>query len=494
MKVLFLASEKEGLVKTGGLADVVRALPAHLKRQGIDVRVMIPCYRDLLVQNYSLRIPSLDIHLTHHDCYGSAIRQTLVDDVQVYLLEHNAFFDRGGLYNEDGGDSYNDNALRFALLCKGALCVCDTLDWIPDIVHCNDWQTALAPFYLKEHFAGNTKFSHTKTVLTIHNGLFQGHAPAFLKETLGINDYFFVPEIFEDNGQINMLKGGIALADAVTTVSPGYHDELLNKETSHGLWQSYHAKGSAFVGILNGCNYEHWDPEVDPDLPENYGIHNIAGKAGCKYTLQKALGLDVESPAAPLFGIVSRLSDQKGFQYLVPALWRYYQMAQSDTSVRPIQLAVLGSGDQWIAGQLRLLADQFPESVSFTQGYSESLAHQIEAGSDYFLMPSAFEPCGLNQLYSLKYGAVPIVRSTGGLCDTVVGLTRNFTNQNYATGISFEQQTDDECFEAIQLAVTLWYDHFELYQAIQKRGMEQDFSWRKPTEEFIRLYQKLLAH
>ncbi|PID42544.1 MAG: hypothetical protein CSB48_10035 [Proteobacteria bacterium] len=489
MKVLFLASEKEGLVKTGGLADVVRALPAHLKKQGIDVRVMIPCYRDLLAQSYPVRIPSLEIKLNEHDQYGSTIRQTLVDDVQVYLLEHNVFFDRDGLY-QHGGESYDDNALRFALLCKGALCMCAELDWIPDIIHCNDWQTAITPFYLKEHFAGDARFSNTKTVITVHNGAFQGHASSSLKGRLGINDYFFVPEIFEDHGQINLLKGGIALADAVTTVSPGYHDELLNRETSHGLWQSYHAKGSAFTGILNGCDYEHWNPETDPDLAANYSIHNMEGKAICKQSLRKSSGLNPESPA-PLFGIVSRLSGQKGFHYLVPSLSRYFHMSQTDPRVRPIQLVVLGSGDYSISGELHRLADQFPESVHFTDGYSESLAHQIEAGSDYFLMPSSFEPCGLNQIYSLKYGSIPIVRATGGLRDTVVGLTPNLSNKKHATGISFEHRTEEDCLESIHLATTLWYDHFELYQDIQRHGMEQDFSWNQPAEEFIRLYLKL---
>ncbi len=490
-KVLFLASEKEGLVKTGGLADVVRALPAHLKKQGLDVRVMIPCYRDLLAQNFPMRLPALSVSLNGQETFGCAVRQTLVDDVQVYLLEHNVFYDRGGLYQE-GGYSYEDNALRFALLCKAAIGTCEALDWYPDVLHCNDWQTAISPYYLRQQATHHAAFRKTRSVITIHNGLFQGHAPFDLKARLGITDHYFVPEIFEDYGRINLLKGGIALADAVTTVSPGYRDELLVPETSHGLWQSYAAKGDQFVGILNGCDYGQWNPETDPVLPANFSDRDRSGKARCKDALQRSQWLQ-PTPAVPLLGMVSRLSEQKGFHYLVPALTRYLHMAQSESAIRPVQVVVLGDGDQSIATQLQALVEQFPGTFSFTQGYNDALSHQIEAGIDFFLMPSSFEPCGLNQIYSLRYGSLPIVRATGGLRDTVTGLTPDYANSSAATGISFDERSEEACFNAIVRAVNLWYDAPELYQAIQVRAMQQDFSWFGPAAQFLQLYQGLMA-
>lgn len=491
MKVLFLASEKEGLVKTGGLADVVRALPAHLKRQGLDVRVMIPCYRDLLAQKFPVRVPSLAVSMNGSEQLGCAVRQTLVDDVQVYMLEHNVFYDRGGLYQE-GGFSYEDNALRFALLCKAAMGVCEALDWYPDILHCNDWQTAIAPYYLKEEQSRKPRFRRTRSVLTIHNGLFQGHAAIDLKPRIGITDHYFVPEIFEDYGRINLLKGGIALADAVTTVSPGYREELLQPETSHGLWRSYATKKNQFVGILNGCDYSQWDPATDAVLPANYSATHRQGKAHCKEALLRAQWL-LQEPGVPLFGMVSRLSEQKGFHYLLPALTRYLHMARADQSVRPIQVVILGDGDQSIAAHLQALMEQFPGVLSFTQGYNDALCHQIEAGIDFFLMPSSFEPCGLNQIYSLRYGALPLVRATGGLRDTVVGLLPGHENADTATGISFDDRSEEACFSALLRAVNLWYDAPSLYQQMQQRAMEQDFSWTKPAEAFTHLYQGLMG-
>ena len=487
MKVLFLASEMDGLVKTGGLADVARALPEQLRKKGVDVRVVIPCYRPLLAKNFAVKIPQLETRLNHFNSYFSAVRETEVSSVPVYLLEHNQFFDREGLYSDRYGD-FGDNTIRFALLCKAALDICDTLNWYPDIVHCNDWQTSLAPLYLKEHLHLHPGFANTRTLLTIHNGLFQGHSPGHQRYEIGMHQGFFSPAVFEDHGQLNLLKGGIVMADAINAVSPGYHDELLTPEGSHGLWMYYGGRRDNFYGILNGCDYGTWSPDVDPHISQQYSASEMTGKNACKNSLQQANNLH-QNADIPVLGIVSRLTDQKGFQYLLPALEELLRYDHEHY----FQLVALGSGEAKFADWLAQLALDFPDRVRFTNGYNEALSHQIEAGADFFLMPSAFEPCGLNQIYSLKYGTLPIVRETGGLRDTVVGLDDHYSNLPIATGFSFAEPAADACKWAIAKALHVWQYNRDLYQQMQHQAMEQDFSWQQPVQQYLNLYSRILS-
>ncbi|AJQ94469.1 glycogen synthase GlgA [Gynuella sunshinyii] len=486
MRVLFLASEMDGLVKTGGLADVARALPEQLVKKGVDVRVVIPCYRPLLARNFPVRIPQLETRLNHFNSYFSAIRETEVSGVTVYLIEHNHFFDREGLYFDEQGD-FGDNAIRFALLCKAALDICDVLSWYPDIIHCNDWQTALTPLYLKEHLHRHPGFTHTRTLLSIHNGLFQGHAPGEQRYEIGMHPGFFTSEVFEDHGKINLLKGGIVMADAVCAVSPGYRNELLSPEGSHGLWMYYGRRRDSFHGILNGCDYNSWNPEVDAHISATFSASDISGKHQCKHALQQQSGLQV-NPDIPVLGIVSRLTDQKGFQFLLPALQELLHHQDSY-----FQIVALGSGNQDFSDWLTQLATDFPDRVHFTHGYNEPLSHQIEAGADFFLMPSAFEPCGLNQIYSLKYGTLPIVRATGGLQDTVVGLDDHHSNLSIATGFSFAEPSAEACKQVILKALGIWQHHRDIYNQMQHRAMEQDFSWDNPVQQYLDLYSRILT-
>ena len=480
--VLFVASEYEGLVKSGGLADVAKALPAALTAAGARVKVLIPCYRPILAKSPPKVINSLAVPLNLTQTYGCSVRLIQDGDVEVYLLEHNEFYDRPGLYDENHWP-YDDNPERFGLLSKAAFELCRSLAFQPDIVHAHDWQTGMVPYYLRVHYRDDPFFARTRVVFNVHNGAYQGHCHARWLSVLGIDPADFCPERFEDFGNINLLKGGVTYADAVVPVSPGYADELLDERQSHGLWRTFHRARDKVQGILNGCDYGRWDPAVDDAIPANYSRDDLSGKAYCKRALQSSVGLEPKS-RAPLFGIVSRLTDQKGFHYLIPALHEFLQ--------HNVQLVVLGSGDPHFAGQLRHLADTHPGQVHFTEGYSESLSHRIEAASDFFIMPSLFEPCGLNQIYSMKYGTLPIVRRTGGLRDTVIPLHTGFDNGESATGIGFEQPDIEQTAQALLQALHLYQDYPDLFSQIQQNAMAASFTWDGPAQEYLALYQRVL--
>ena len=486
MKVLFLASEIEGLVKTGGLADVARALPLELRQQGIEVKIVIPYYKRHIDAGLDIAIPALDVSLSKGSSYGVAIRHTKIKEVSVYLIEHNRLFDRGGIY-DDGYHAYEDNAVRYGVLSKAALNLCEALDWYPDILHCNDWQTAIAPYYLKHHMVGHRGFLNTKSLLTIHNGFFQGRIPNPQRKTLGIDEIFYQSMYFEDHQMVNLLKAGIMFADGVSTVSPGYRDELLEEKTSHGLWQTFNLRKEHFTGILNGCDYSQWNPETDPLINKNYSLNDMSGKAVCKAELQRTFGLQID-PDRPVFGLVSRLTDQKGFDFLIPALKKIL-----DGKNKNAQFIFLGSGDPVFVGKLNQLETTHPDNFCFYEGYNNSLAHQIESGSDFFLMPSLFEPCGLNQIYSLKYGTLPIVRETGGLKNTVIGLNKNRSNIKKATGLSFKEPNVEACKKTILSAIELWNKYPEKYLQMQKNAMYKDFSWRQSAIEYLDFYDTLIS-
>jgi starch synthase len=484
MKILVVASEMEGLVKTGGLADVVRGLSAALKASGVDIRVVIPYYKQQIKQTPEVLLPNITVSLGANCHLGVAVRHTEVSGVPVYLIEHDRLYDRRGIY-DDGYSAFEDNGLRYGLLSKAALTLCESLQWFPDVVHCNDWQTAILPYYLKRHFAGHAGFKKTRSLLTLHNGFFQGRIPNPDRITLGIAESDYIPSRFEDHHMVNLLKGGVAFADGINAVSPGYRDELLNPETSHGLWQAYQAREKDFVGILNGCDYGHWDPETDPLISKQFKKSALSGKKHCKKALQKAMGLPHKA-GVPVCGIVSRLTDQKGFYYLIPTLERL--LASQDM---PFQVVILGDGDPVIANQLIGLQTLHPDRIRFHRGYSDALAHEIEAGSDFFLMPSLFEPCGLNQIYSLKYGTLPIVRSVGGLKNTVVGLADDHANQAIATGFSFNEANNYACQAAVEQAISLWYLQPDIYATLQQNAMSQDYSWAAPAKAYQALYRSL---
>lgn len=468
MRVAFICSEFEGLLKTGGLADATRGLAQALIQAGHQVQVILPRYGVLYGIELSAAWQSLYFNLGQQT-YGCAVRHTVVDDIPVALIEHHQFFQRDRPY-DDGEQPYPDNSQRFAVFCKAALEYLQSQPEPIDIVHGHDWQSALAACYLKEMRAGALVAS--QFVLTVHNAAYQqGFAREQLK-MLGLDHWQF-----PDNLPTTLLALGLWQADRVNTVSPGYRDELLSEPTANGLAYLYREKLAKFVGILNGCDYSRWDPATDLSLPARYSAADLSGKALCKAEVRRQSQLP--DSKAPLFVSVSRITGQKGFSLLIPALQRF--LANSD-----VQVLLMGTGEQQFIQPLRALESQFPQQFRLLQGFDESLSHQVEAAGDFFLMPSLFEPCGLNQIYSLRYGTIPIVRATGGLKDTVVDLS-----SRGATGIVFSDPSVDALVDALQTAQSLYQDKRK-YRAVQQRAMAQVFDWQQAARQYIDFYQQTL--
>lgn len=478
MKILYLASEATGLIKTGGLADVARALPMALRQSGHDVRLVLPYYHSI-ARTHPVRtvVPFLGVPMGNTELFCS-VHQLLLDQLPVYLIEYQHFFFRSHPYEELGGAPHPDNPERFGFLCKAALQLCSALQFFPDILHANDWQGALACLYLQGYRQQHEEFASSRSVLSVHNGGYQGHCPAEKRAFLGIGEDWFHPKGFEDHGQMNLLKGGLWAADKINAVSEGYADELQTSLGGHGLHESYQARSADLCGILNGCEYEVWNPAEDHYLPVNYDLPDLAGKASCKSVLQAELRLS-ERADIPLVGIVSRLTGQKGFDFSLPALW--------ETLQGEVQFAVLGSGDPWIAREFERMNAAFPEKLSFYNGYNEALAHRIEAGSDLFLMPSLYEPCGLNQMYSLRYGTLPIVRAVGGLRDTVWEENRG---GEVGTGFVFEEPSSEATREVLQRALRCYQDQPGEFRQRVRQAMRQRFSWEQAAQRYVELYQR----
>ncbi len=487
LKILFAVSELAGIVKTGGLADVAGALGPWMKKLGHDVRVIMPAYRQALETLTTDVVGSGEVHINPHCStsykMGFAIRQGEFEGVPVYLIEHNHYFDRSGLYTHEG-EGFGDNTERFAFFCRAALQACQILNFQPDIIHGHDWQSALLPYYLKTHEAGNAFYSGTRTVLTIHNGAYQQHTDSALLDTLGIDRHWYNADFFEDHGHINLLKGGIAFADKITTVSPRYAEELQTDLGSHGLAHIIGRRKQDFSGILNGCDYQEWNPETDDLLPANYSLKDLSGKQACKQALQEILQLPVAADK-PLYGLVSRLAEQKGFAYLIPALWQFLQ--------DDVQVVLQGSGDRATAVELNRLVSAFPDKCRFVEAYDNSLAHLIEAGSDFFLMPSLFEPCGLNQMYSMKYGTLPIVRAVGGLVDSVIGYEPSNPSHNHhnATGFMFGPADQDALYQCLQQTKVVYHDSGTMSGMITN-AMLASFTWEQSALDYLGVYRSAL--
>ena len=480
MKILFLSSEATGLIKTGGLADVARALPLALYQKGHDVRIVLPNYLPIArTQNYSPAIPSLGVSMGDSELFCS-VHQTRLEKLPVYLIEYHDFFLRNHPYEDVAGNPHPDNGERFGFFCKAALQLCLAENFIPDIVHVNDWQGALACLYLHQYRKTNSEFAGTRSLMTIHNGGYQGHCSASARSFLEIGDDWFCPAGFEDHGQINLLKGGLRAADQLNTVSVGYAEELRTPLGGHGLHESYEARKEAFSGILNGCEYEVWNPSTDPFLTTSYDLGNLSGKIQCKSTLQAEMGLK-EVPEVPLIGIVSRLTGQKGFDFSLPAIAKVLS--------KKVQFAILGSGERWIVEEIVRLSEMNPEKLRFHNGYNEALAHRIEAGSDFFLMPSLYEPCGLNQMYSLRYGTLPIVRAVGGLRDTV--WERDVSGGD-GTGFVFTEPSADDTLAAIERGIDCFTNDSASFQNRICLGMRQRFSWKNTAAQYEKIYSKAL--
>jgi starch synthase len=480
LRVLFATSEVAPLIKTGGLADVSGALPAALRAVGVDVRLLVPGYNPVIA-----KLAQHQVVATFDDLPGfprsRILSSTMANGVPLLVLDCPVLYQReGGPYQNALGHDWADNALRFGLLSKMAAVLGSSvspLSWHPDLVHCNDWQTALTPAYL--HFAS----SAVPSIIAIHNMAFQGIFPAAMVQELKLPASCFSMDGVEYHGKMSFLKAGLFYADHITTVSPNYAKEIQSEELGFGLQGLLTTRRDSLTGILNGIDTDEWDPAADPYLAKPYNIANMAGKAANKETLQGRMGLNME-PDVPLLGVVSRFTHQKGLDLLL-------EIAPLLTEL-PVQLAMLGTGDaqmQKVASDLSLL---HPGKIGVRIGFSEELSHQIEAGADIFVMPSRFEPCGLNQMYSQRYGTPPIVHATGGLVDSVVDCSAATLKDGTASGFVFDGMTAKNLLAVIQRAVNLYHNQHK-WKVLCKNCMARDFSWKSSAAAYRTVYLKVLG-
>ncbi len=475
MRIVMAASECTPYSKTGGLADVVGALPPALAKLGHQVSVFVPRYRQTRLENPVKIIPSITVPFDDRYRFCSVLDGGLREGVQMYFVDYPPFFDREGLYGTAIGD-YPDNAERFALLCRAVLEATKFLG-PPDILHCHDWQTALIPILLNTLYAEDPVFERVPCVFTIHNlgyqGLFQ---PEILPLLLLPWDLFTMTKL-EFYGKVNFLKGAITSADFITTVSRKYAQEIQTSEYGFGLEGVLRARSGTVAGILNGVDYREWNPATDTHIAANYSAGDLSGKAVCKRALLKEFGLPEDTPL-PVLGIVSRFAGQKGFDLI--------QQVSARIAREELIVVALGTGDADYEDLFRRLNKQYPQKFAVRIAFDSQLAHQIEAGADMFLMPSKYEPAGLNQLYSLRYGTVPIVRATGGLDDTVEPwdpVTRK------GTGFKFREYNGEALLETIQVALAAFRDQ-EAWPVLMRNGMAQDYSWDASAREYVRVYER----
>jgi starch synthase len=473
MEILFVASEVAPWSKTGGLGDVAGALPRALAARGHAVHVVTPRYGSIDAEKagFVRRDAALRVRGEAATIWVKAGRPT------TYLVEHERFFgSRRGLYSE-GGHDHGDNAERFAWLARAALAIPGALRLRPRIVHANDWQTGLCPWLLRHEHAQDPALAGAKTVFTIHNLAYQGVFPKQIVPFLGLPWDAFRLDALEFHDQLSFMKAGLSLADVITTVSPTYANEILTPEEGHGLDPVLRHRRGDLHGILNGIDVSEWDPARDPHLPAHFAARDLTGKLACKAALQRELGLPIR-PDVPLAGMVSRLVDQKGIDLVVSAL--------ADILGREVQLAVLGSGSRAYEEAFARAARERPDRVAVRIGFDEGLAHRIEAGADLFLMPSRYEPCGLNQMYSLRYGTPPVVRAVGGLEDTV----EDFDGWTRGTGFKFRPYAPQALLLAVRRALDAYRDR-RAWHGIVVRGMAQDFSWDRSARSYEALYERL---
>jgi len=482
LKVLYAASEAAPLVKTGGLGDVAGSLPLALRAAGCDIRVILPAYRTALKGAGTLTpVATFDL-----GAFGSArLLQGVFpgSHLTLWLVDAPQLFDRdGGPYSDPSGQDWPDNAERFAVFARVVSAISRSevkVGWHPDVVHCNDWQTGLVPALLSHHR------DRPATVFTIHNLAYQGLFPAAtydrLRHQIGLPDGLFTMHALEFHGRLSFMKGGLAFADMLSTVSPTYADEICEARLGYGLEGLLNFRRARLRGILNGMDTALWDPRKDPFLPAHFSAHDLRGKAENKRAVQQHFGLEID-PSVPLMGMVGRLVEQKGGDLVLDVLPRLAQHHR-------FQLAALGTGDARIEKAFHEAARQLPRRVGVEVGFSEQLAHLIEGGADIFLMPSRFEPCGLNQMYSLRYGTVPVVHRTGGLADTVVDASPVNLNSDQATGFVFDSPTPEALEHALERALALFRDRAR-WQRIMQRGMREDFSWARSARAYCRLYEE----
>jgi starch synthase len=473
MKILFVASEALPYSKTGGLADVVEALPKALSEMGHEVAVFLPRYRGNKIT--STIVSSLTIPMGDSLRFPALAEGASVAGVRYFFLDDPQFFDREGIYGDKSGE-YWDNSERFAELSRAAIEFMKRV-WLPDVMHCHDWQSALVPVLLRTQYSYDPNVRSIPVVFTIHNVAYQGMFPRETMRRLGLPDSLFGIDSLEFFGGVNLLKGGILFADYLTTVSRRYAKEIQTPEYGAVLDGVLRGRADRLVGILNGADYSIWSPEADTFIAQNYSPHNLDGKKACKKDLLETFRLPPENMDRPIIGIVSRFANQKGFDLIA-------QVA-NELMRENIALVALGTGQPEYEGLFRALAEKFPTKAAVRIAFDEPLGHKIIAGADMFLMPSRYEPCGLSQLYSLRYGTVPVVRATGGLDDTI---------QNYdpkmglGTGFKFEAYDGGALLECVRAALRV-YREPKAWRNIQANGMAKDFSWKASAAAYVTLYE-----
>jgi starch synthase len=482
MKIVMIAAECVPYVKTGGLADVVGSLPGVLRKMGHEVIVILPLYSMIDYPRHGLQpaLSSMGVWMGN-ELEWCSVHQADMQGTPIYFIETNKYFARYGLYHDASFNDYLDNPQRFGLLTRAGLQFCTDINFKPDIVHAHDWHTALAPAFLKIWHWNDPFLGSAASVLTIHNLAYQGVYDKSSYEYLGLRWENFTPRKFEDHGKINFLKGGIVFADMVNTVSPTYASESRTPAGGYGLAPYLNDKGDNYWGILNGCDYEKWNPTLDTSIPARYSMDDLSGKAVCKQALQERMGLEV-NPYVPLIGVVSRLVGQKGLDLLAQVMDRILSQMQ-------VQFAILGSGEKDLETFYGQIPSRYPGRISSFIGYSDELSHWIEAGSDFFIMPSIYEPCGLNQMYSLKYGTLPIVRATGGLDDTVQQYDES---SGTGTGFKFWEISGNAIYFTVGWAVSTYYDRPEHMKKMIRQAMQQDYSWEKSAAVYVALYDRAI--
>jgi starch synthase len=489
LNILFVSSEVEPFAKTGGLADVSSALPKAVKDLGHEIRIMMPRYRFIGERKFRLhdiiRLHGIPIPVGNSNELGnvkSSFINNLKEKVQVYFLDNANYFGRDGIYQSPTTKKdYKDNDERFIFFCRGVIETLKRLGWQPDIIHCNDWQAGLIPAYLKTMYSTDPFFKSMKTVFTIHNMGYQG---AFSKESFvksNLPEELFRPNGVEAYGNFNFLKTGLLFSDVITTVSEKYADEICTSpEIGAGLNGLLLTRRKDLHGILNGIDYQIWNPATDEFCFRKYDVKSIEAKVDNKRALLTKFGLEF-SENCPVIGMISRLADQKGFDLLFEII--------EDIIRLDVQFVMLVAGEREYEKKIEALQKKHSKRIAVVIGYDNEVAHLIEAGTDMFLMPSKYEPCGLNQMYSMRYGTVPVVRATGGLDDTV----EDYTGNGKGTGFKFEKYDSKELMKIIQRALKV-FQQPEEWKRLMRNGMMQDFSWENSARKYINLYKELLRH
>jgi len=486
-KIWYLSAEVSPFAKTGGLGDVTGALPKSLKTRNHEVRLIMPKYKMINERKYILRevIRLKDIPVTlNGETKTVNVKSAFLPDskVQIYFVEIPELFGRNGIYGDNlTGEDFKDNPQRFAYFCKAALETLKILSWRPDIIHCNDWHTAFVPIYLKSIFKNDQFFSGIKTVFTIHNFAFQGILSKDLAPVLDLDPEFYESgQTLDFNGKINLVKGAINCSDYITTVSETYAREIsTDPKFGYGLEKELKKVSEKFAGIINGVDYTVWSPEHDKYIPFHFSSEDLSGKNQNKQALLTRANLPFEENT-PVFGMISRITEQKGYGLLLQILEDLLQLE--------LMVVILGTGDKKLESQLQKIQKKYPKKLSLNSAFDETLAHMVEAGSDFFLMPSSFEPCGMNQMYSLRYGTIPIIFKTGGLSETIQEIDAKEDNGN---GFVFEKFNAKELLKAIRRGLRL-YKNKDSWQKLIFRVMQEDHSWEKPADKYIETYKHIL--